>query len=900
LSTSSSVSTFPAWTNATPIPNPREGYGAAEVKGIFYYIAGYGVIGDMTLNEAYNASSNTWTTKASLPSLPRSETVAVTDGTYIYLIGGRPVPTVGHDLWRYNPTDNTWTSLTPMPTARATEHMAVYYNGRIYVAGGRTSGVPSSSGDLAVLEIYDIASNTWSSGTSMPQPLADSYAVLLNGRIYVFGGFTLGGAASSSTFIYDISADAWSTGAPAPSGRVDPAVGICGPLIYMIGGGNAFLQLQTSNYAYNPLIDNWTSSLPIPIPTAEAQAISYNNQIFVVSGGIFGSGGGNPASQVFHCSGNTLYVSPTSQPAQPVGTSVSYRIKVANMQPFNGWDVSVSSNQSVINPVSISITGNIFQANFSATVNVVANCVNGQGTGCLPTDGPGIAHSAAAILGQPSLPANSTLKGLLFTITYTAAAGKFSPVTIFRDTLKNGTTTPVPHTAISGVYGTPPPDFGLSAFPAHVFIGQGSSATSAIIVQSLHSFAGNVSLSVAISPSGPTWSFSQNPVSISANQTRVSKVTISASAATLLGNYTLIVTGKTGSLSHSFMLSVTVLPDFSIAANPDSFTILPGARISSTIALMSKGFAGTISLSAFTNPAVLYGPQLFLNASFVTLSAGGSLQAFLGISTFVVTPPGNYTITVSATAGFLSHSATITLDVLPPQLTLTPSKGPIGTKVLVQGSNFPFYRGTSFPDTIFVTFDDVLLGTTQLSNDTFTFVLDVPQAQVGSHMIKAHDYNTFAFAQASFLVTTPQNLLSLTLQVGTIYFPGDSAVISVLATQASVVAPSGLQLQIFLIRPDGSNTTLIPTQVAAGLFRTSYVIPKTGPLGTYAILAKATLSGQQTSALQTFEVKLSWLSSNAGNITSAVTVAGVLGLVGVAWKKGLLKGKRGEETPSFF
>jgi hypothetical protein len=778
--------------------------------------------------------------------------------------------------------------------------MAVYYNGRIYVAGGRTNGVPSVYGDLSVLEIYDIASNTWSSGASMPQPLADGYAVLLNGRIYVFGGFTLGGVASNTTFIYDISADAWGTGAPSPDGRVDPAVGICGPLVYMIGGSNAFLQLQTTNYAYNPITDNWTSSLPIPIRTAEVQAISYRDQIFVFSGGIFGSGSQNPASQVFHCTGNTLYVSPPRQPAQPVGSMVSYRIKVANMQRFTGWDVSVSSNQSVINPANISITGNIFQANFTVTVNVLANCVNGQGTGCLPTDGPGIAHSAAAILGQTSLPANSTLNGLLFTITYTAVAGKFSPVTILRDTLKNGTTTTLPHTAISGVYGTPPPDFGFSAFPAHIFIGQGSSATSAIIVQSLNSFAGNVSLSAAISPSGPTWSFGQNPVSIRANQTRVSKVTISTSAATPLGNYTLSVTGKIGSSSHSFMLSVTVLPDFSISANPDSFTILPGAQTSSTIALTSKGFAGTISISAFTTPTVLYGPQLFLNASFVTLSAGGSLHAVLGVFTYVVTPPGNYTITVSATAGFLSHSATITLDILPPLLTITPSKGPIGTKVVVQGSNFPFYRGSSFPDTIFVTFDDVLLGTTQLSNDTFTFVLDVPQAQVGLHTIKAHDYYTFAFAQASFFVTAPQNLLTVAVQVGTIYFPGDSAVISILATQAGLAAPSGLQIQVLLIRPDGSNTTLIPTQMTTGLFRTSYAIPKTGPLGTYAVLAKATLSGQLTTALQTFEVKLSWLSSNAGNITGAVTVAGVLGLVGVAWKKGLIKRKYGEETPPFF
>src|SRR5712664_3915940 len=48
---SPSISTLPAWTTGSPIPTPREGYGAAEVNGIFYYITGYGLTGDSTANE---------------------------------------------------------------------------------------------------------------------------------------------------------------------------------------------------------------------------------------------------------------------------------------------------------------------------------------------------------------------------------------------------------------------------------------------------------------------------------------------------------------------------------------------------------------------------------------------------------------------------------------------------------------------------------------------------------------------------------------------------------------------------------------------------------------------------------------------------------------------------------
>jgi len=883
--TQSSFTIPPAWTIAAPIPTPREGYGAAAVNGLFYYVAGYGPSGDSIVNEAYNPISNSWTTKASLSSNTRSETVAVTDGKFLYLVGGRPVPIVGHDLWRYNPANDTWTSLTPMPTARATEHMAVYFNGRIYVAGGRTSGAPTENGELATLEIYDVLSNTWTSGSPIPQPLADAYAIVLNDKMYLFGGFTPSGTANTTTYVYDFISDTWVTAAPSPVGVVDPAVGVCGPLVYMIGGSNAFLNLQSSNYVYNPTTDTWNTSLAIPTPTAEVQTISSNGELYVASGGIFGSGGGNPANQVFHCIDNQLLVSPAIQPSQPPGSTISYKIRVVDFQSFTAWNIMVKTNQSVISPQTVSISGNLFQTNFTNTVTEITNCVNGIGKGCGPNDGLGIAHSAAAILGSAST--NATMAGLLFTITYKVIGGNYSPVTIFNDQVFGASQNFLPHTTTSGVYGRPPPDFDLSTFPAHVFLGRQSSGFTSIILRSLNGFNGTVNLSATVSPSGPTFTLSQNSLSVSANATAVDQLSISSTSQLPLGgNYTISVIGGTSSLSHSVAVRVTIVPDFSITVAPSSAALIPGGRSLSAVTVTSRDFSGTLQLTAFTNPPSLAGPQIFLNNSFLSLSTGQSAQTILFIFTYLNTSPGNYTVTITAT-GVISHSASISLDILPPILTLSPSKGPIGTKVAVQGTRFPFSPGNFFPETIYVSFDDIIVGSAQATNGTFTFVLDVPFAQSGPHEIRAHDFYTGAHADASFQVLPTINPMSVSIQVGTIYFPGDTAVITVLASAPGTTGPSTINIQVILMRPDGTNVSLPVTQIAIGLSRASYRIPSTGLIGTYAVLVKVRSAGQTANSLQTFEVKPTWLSSNSGNIlTGAIATASVLGLVGVAWKKG--------------
>src|SRR3989454_44963 len=143
-----------------------------------------------------------------------------------------------------------------------------------------------------------------------------------------------------------------------------------------------------------------------------------------------------------------------------------------------------------------------------------------------------------------------------------------------------------------------------------------------------------------------------------------------------VGSYTVIVQavdsgGLTAIQSHS--ISVTAPPpppppppDFGLGASPSSLTILCGSSGSSTITLTSlNGLSGTASLSASISSSglVLVWPTVSVSPSSVILAANRTAISTLTISTSLLTTPGTYTVTVTATIGSVTHSVSLTVVV---------------------------------------------------------------------------------------------------------------------------------------------------------------------------------------------------------------------------------------------
>ena len=104
-------------------------------------------------------------------------------------------------------------------------------HGKLYVAGG-SDGVTQ----LNTLYIYNIASNTWTTGANMPVAAEAPGSAVLHNKLYVFGGFP----PFIMTQIYDPVSNTWS---PGPNMNIDrwrfygTAVG--NHSIVALGGQNA-------------------------------------------------------------------------------------------------------------------------------------------------------------------------------------------------------------------------------------------------------------------------------------------------------------------------------------------------------------------------------------------------------------------------------------------------------------------------------------------------------------------------------------------------------------------------------------------------------------------------------------------------------------------------------------
>jgi hypothetical protein len=99
--------------------------------------------------------------------------------------------------------------------------------------------------------------------------------------------------------------------------------------------------------------------------------------------------------------------------------------------------------------------------------------------------------------------------------------------------------------------GPNPPDFSLSVSPTSRTVNRGSSTSYTITLTSVNAFSGSVSLSVSGLPSRTSGSFNPSSVTLGAGGSGTSTLTIKVNRPATPGTYTLMITGTSGSLSHS-------------------------------------------------------------------------------------------------------------------------------------------------------------------------------------------------------------------------------------------------------------------------------------------------------------------------------------------------------------
>jgi len=118
------------------------------------------------------------------------------------------------------------------------------------------------------------------------------------------------------------------------------------------------------------------------------------------------------------------------------------------------------------------------------------------------------------------------------------------------------------------------PDFSISASPTSLTIIRGNSGTSTITVTSLNGFSEAVSLSISGAPTGVTATLSPTSVTPPPDGSATSALTVSVDATAPTGSFTLIVTGTSGTLTHTVNIILIVQASFEVTIDTQTFIVL--------------------------------------------------------------------------------------------------------------------------------------------------------------------------------------------------------------------------------------------------------------------------------------------------------------------------------------
>jgi N-acetylneuraminic acid mutarotase len=193
-----------SWSLGAPMPISLEGAAGVALNGKFYVVGGDDYFNtSFRSTYIYDISSNTWTTGHLIPDpYGRTNTYGTTAGGLVYVWGGSTYPGfVNIDtLIAYDPGTNTWTTLASANTGGLGNLGAVspYGTGKLFVTDGGDNNLIASS----TTHIYDIASNTWTSGPTMLEArLGHAQVTLPDGRVFVYGGLGFSGTNTTAEFL---------------------------------------------------------------------------------------------------------------------------------------------------------------------------------------------------------------------------------------------------------------------------------------------------------------------------------------------------------------------------------------------------------------------------------------------------------------------------------------------------------------------------------------------------------------------------------------------------------------------------------------------------------------------------------------------------------------------------
>ncbi|GAA1669558.1 hypothetical protein GCM10009765_18800 [Fodinicola feengrottensis] len=375
-----------------------------------------------------NPSDAPWAALANFPTIIQDNLAIAGDGKVFSEFGYAGSDDTA-DLYSYDSASGAWTKLGTSPAGTREAPAGGYVNGKIYASGGwGASGAP-----LAATSIYDVASNSWSTGAAMPTPYAGSGHAVLDGKIYAVGGCTADACGVKDVQVYDTAANTWSKVADYPEAISWVSCGGINGVLYC-AGGNTGAATTKHSYAYSPSSNSWSPVADLPSDAWGAGYAAANGKL-LVSGGVINSSAAitntgfayDPAGNAWTAlpnSNNSLYRAGSALGFYKVGGNPGgFGVPPqANAEVLPGYDQGGSSD---VTWLSESATTGTLAPGKSATVTVTLDASVPEITQ------PGVLTANLSISGNT--PYGSTAIPVSFTVKPPTTWGKITGTVTTKD-----------------------------------------------------------------------------------------------------------------------------------------------------------------------------------------------------------------------------------------------------------------------------------------------------------------------------------------------------------------------------------------------------------------------------------------------------------------------------------
>jgi N-acetylneuraminic acid mutarotase/uncharacterized coiled-coil protein SlyX len=264
----------------------------AGMRGRFAAVVSIGFVCLMALTSvaplASAANTAHWSYGFPIGAGRGQATVVQDNNSVVYIMGGAGnIGTYMGDgaCYAYNPGTGTWAGLTGMGWfARASS--GGVYNDKIYIFSGYRDTVGQYT---PVTQIYDIAGDSWSTGTNIPVAVWEAKCFNFGDHMVVVGGESNDDSYEDLVQIYNVTTDSWILGTPIPKGLIAGAAVVSGGYGYYIGGENS-TGTVSDVYRYSLASNSWSQMASLPAP------ICGNSAIVGQDGLIYSVGGADSAS----------------------------------------------------------------------------------------------------------------------------------------------------------------------------------------------------------------------------------------------------------------------------------------------------------------------------------------------------------------------------------------------------------------------------------------------------------------------------------------------------------------------------------------------------------------------------------------------------------------------------